>query len=190
MPDYLPAERVKDPNAAGPGRSGGGGHPVPPRVRIVTPKKAIRVNYDVVREMIPKLWDNDDASIPVKAPTPAEAAIPRSDEQQQQQSATEETTTPHPPPDGKAKKNKYDFVLHIGMAGPQPVYQIERRGHRDGYRLRDVDGNMLGDEERQRVEGDRWVWHGVPQELLTDLDIEGVYRRWVARSPVSQLVLL
>lgn len=165
---------------------------MPPRVRIVTPKKAIRVNYDVVREMVPTLWDNDDdASTSAEAPATTEAATPRSDEQQQQQqSTTDKTTTPHPPTNGKDKKNKYDFVLHIGMAGPQPVYQIERRGHRDGYRLRDVDGNLLGDEERHRAEGDRWIWHGVPHELLTDLDIEGVYRRWVARSPVSLLVLL
>ncbi|KAJ1333909.1 pyroglutamyl-peptidase [Microdochium nivale] len=192
LPDYLPSERVKDPNAAGPGRGGGGGgHPVPPRVRIVTPKKAIRVNYDVVREMVPTLWDNDDdASTSAEAPATTEAATPRSDEQQQQQSTTDKTTTPHPPTNGKDEKNKYDFVLHIGMAGPQPVYQIERRGHRDGYRLRDVDGNLLGDEERHRAEGDRWIWHGVPHELLTDLDIEGVYRRWVARSPKRENTVL
>ncbi|KXJ91966.1 hypothetical protein Micbo1qcDRAFT_162031 [Microdochium bolleyi] len=177
LPDYLPAERVKDPNATG---RGGSGHPAPPRVRIVTPKEAIRVNYDVVREMVPSLWDDvrdDDVENPV-ATTADDATTSDIPADAGDDQSTSTTTAPT-----KKKKNKYDFVLHIGMAGPQPMYQIERRGHRDGYRLRDVDGNLLGDEERHETQGDRWVWHGVPHELLTDLDIEGVYKRWVARCP-------
>ncbi|KAI1443996.1 peptidase [Annulohypoxylon stygium] len=76
-----------------------------------------------------------------------------------------------------------DYVVHIGMAGPQPVYSIERRGHRDGYDKPDVDGQLLGDEQRHKREGDKWIWHDVPAELLTDLDIENIYERWVERSP-------
>ena len=39
----------------------------------------------------------------------------------------------------------YDLAVHIGMAGPQAVYSLERRAHRDGYALRDVDGDFLDD---------------------------------------------
>lgn len=76
-----------------------------------------------------------------------------------------------------------DYAIHLGMAGPQLVYSIERRGHRDGYGARDVDGKLLGDERRREEEGDRWIWHGVPHELLSDFDIDDVHRRWVQRSP-------
>ncbi|KAI1821909.1 putative pyroglutamyl peptidase type I [Xylaria intraflava] len=76
-----------------------------------------------------------------------------------------------------------DFAIHIGMAGPQLVYSIERRGHRDGYGAKDVDGKLLEDELRHAEEGERWIWHDVPHELLSDLDIDDVHRRWVERSP-------
>jgi pyroglutamyl-peptidase len=79
---------------------------------------------------------------------------------------------------------QFDLALHIGMAGPPVKYSIERRGHRDGYKFRDVDDNLLGDEERREREGGKWIWDGVPEELLTDLDIEDIYKRWLARSPV------
>lgn len=72
------------------------------------------------------------------------------------------------------------------MAGPQLVYSLERRGHRDGYGAKDVDGKLLEDEERHAKQGDQWIWHGVPQELLTDFDIDDVYRRWLDRSPVRE----
>ncbi|KAI0387264.1 peptidase [Hypomontagnella monticulosa] len=80
---------------------------------------------------------------------------------------------------------KIDYAIHIGMAGPQPVYQIERRGHRDGYDKTDVDGKLLGDEQRRKLEGDKWIWNDVPSELLTDLDIEKIHKRWVERSPAN-----
>lgn len=35
------------------------------------------------------------------------------------------------------------------MAGPRLFYSIERRGHRDGYKMPDVDGDLLGDEGYQ-----------------------------------------
>ncbi|KAI2464373.1 peptidase [Annulohypoxylon bovei var. microspora] len=130
LPDYLPPDRVKDPaRQSAPG--------LPP-VRILK-DGPVRVSYEVVREMVPQLWDD--------------------------------------PP------QKIDYVIHIGMAGPQPVYSIERRGHRDGYDKPDVDGELLGDEQRRKREGDKWIWHDAPPELLTDLDIENIYKRWVERSP-------
>ncbi|RYP54911.1 hypothetical protein DL768_000475 [Monosporascus sp. mg162] len=131
LPDYLPPDRVKDPTRRSP--------PDLPRVRILVHPEPIRVNYEVVRGLVPKLWDDP--------------------------------------------KQKIDFAVHIGMAGPQPVYAIERLAHRDGYKIKDVDGNLLGDEERHRQEGEMWIWHDMPQEITTDLDIDDVYKIWVERSP-------
>ncbi|KAI1075083.1 peptidase [Whalleya microplaca] len=131
LPDYLPPDRVKDP-----------AHQTPagfPAVRILKLPAPIRVGYEVVRDLVPKLWDDAE--------------------------------------------QKVDYAIHIGMAGPQAVYSLERRGHRDGYDKKDVDGQLLGDEQRHKREGDSWIWHDVPEELLTDLDIERIYKRWVERSP-------
>lgn len=100
------------------------------------------MNYEVVRGLVPKLWESP--------------------------------------------QRKIDFALHIGMAGPQPVYSLERLAHRDGYRLKDVDGNFLGDEERREKEGDKWVWNDTPTELTTELDIKEIYKSWVERSPVGR----
>lgn len=126
-----------------------------PRVRLLVHKPAVRVSYDTVRELVPWLWDGDE---------------------EERRRAGEE--------DGNDERG-YDLALHIGMAGPPVRYSIERRGHRDGYRHRDVDGKYLDDDKRREREGDDWVWHGVPSELLTDLDIEGIYGKWVGRCPVS-----
>ncbi|KAI1872424.1 hypothetical protein JX265_005304 [Neoarthrinium moseri] len=70
-----------------------------------------------------------------------------------------------------------DLALHIGMAGPPVKYAIERRAHRDGYKFRDVDGHLL------EGEGGEGVWPGAPEELLTELDVEDIYERWVQRCP-------
>jgi len=164
-------------------RGGVGGPSTPlPRVRIVTPKEAIRVNYEVVRDMVPSFWD-DVRDTP---PTTKE----RDEQQEHEPDNTADSGTKGQAETEEMKKNKYDFVLHIGMAGPQPMYQLERRAHRDGYRLRDVDGNMLGDDERHAEQGENWIWHGVPHELLTDLDVEAVYKRWVGRSPKRESTTL
>lgn len=114
-------------------------------MRIIVHPEPIRVNYETVRELIPRLWD------------------------QEQQSH------------GK----KYDVVIHIGMAGPRPMYQIERRGHRDGYKSRDVDGKLLGDEDAEGAHEDGWFWEGMPEELTTELDVEDILKRWKQHSPVS-----
>ncbi|KAH8675354.1 putative pyroglutamyl peptidase type I [Xylariales sp. PMI_506] len=81
---------------------------------------------------------------------------------------------------------KFDLAVHLGMAGPPIVYSVERRAHRDGYRHKDVDGNLLGDEKRHEEQGDDWIWHGVPDEILSDLDIDDIYKRWVGRSPIKE----
>ncbi|PTB81492.1 peptidase C15, pyroglutamyl peptidase I-like protein [Trichoderma longibrachiatum ATCC 18648] len=76
---------------------------------------------------------------------------------------------------------KIDIVIHIGMAGPRLMYQIESRGHRTGYKARDVDGRHLDELEGKRNE--EWVWHDLPDELRTDLDIDDIWERWLQHTP-------
>lgn len=102
----------------------------------------IRVNYKVVRALVPAFWDT-------------------------------------------YRGRKIDIAVHIGMAGPRPMYQIERRGHRDGYEFPDVDGEKL-DEEKEKSGGE-WVWDGMPEELETELDLDDVLERWQGYSAVSVL---
>ncbi|KIH95141.1 hypothetical protein SPBR_09249 [Sporothrix brasiliensis 5110] len=76
---------------------------------------------------------------------------------------------------------KIDLVLHIGMAGPRLHYALERVGRRDGYTLRDVDDQLLGDTPADR--GDpRWPWYGVPAALESHIDLDDVLARWRAHA--------
>ena len=70
------------------------------------------------------------------------------------------------------------------MAGLAPFYQVERRGHRTGYLSKDVDGEKLKDEDMDK-DDPSYYWHGLPDELLSDLNIEEVVERWRAHSSVS-----
>ena len=79
---------------------------------------------------------------------------------------------------------KIDYAIHIGMASGRKFYSVERRGHRDGYGMRDVDNEFLGDDERRKEEGENWIWDGLPEELLTVADIDDVWRRWRIALPV------
>ncbi|KAM0274123.1 hypothetical protein ACHAPA_001074 [Fusarium lateritium] len=78
-----------------------------------------------------------------------------------------------------------DVVLHIGMAGPRPFYSIERRGHRDGYKHADVDGEMV-DSEEERNSSD-WPWRGLPEEIETDLNLDEILPLWCGHSPDTDL---
>lgn len=78
---------------------------------------------------------------------------------------------------------KIDLTIHVGMAGPKQQFVAERRGHRDGYAMKDVDGEFLRDQERRTREGKNWIWHGLPKELVTDLDLDDVLKRWKAHCP-------
>ncbi|KAI0526060.1 hypothetical protein F5B22DRAFT_267036 [Xylaria bambusicola] len=139
LPDYLPADRVKDA-AALHNRQTTARNSIPP-VRILKLPGAVRTSYEYTRDLVPRLWDGDVGG------------------------------------------REVDFAVHIGMAGPQLVYSVERRGHRDGYGAKDVDGKLLEDEKRHAEQGENWIWHGVPGELLSDFDVDDVHRRWVQRSP-------
>ncbi|KAK8910487.1 hypothetical protein QC760_001433 [Botrytis cinerea] len=80
--------------------------------------------------------------------------------------------------------NTPDYVLHIGMASGRPFYSCERRGHRDGYFMQDVDGKLLNDEYNKIKDGDDWVWHNCPGELLTSLPFDKMFRQWKEACPV------
>jgi len=82
---------------------------------------------------------------------------------------------------------KIDYAVHIGMASGRKFYSVERRGHRDGYVMRDVDNEFLGDAERRKCEGEKWIWNDVPEELLSSVTIDDVWRRWRTALPVCVL---
>lgn len=76
------------------------------------------------------------------------------------------------------ESRKIDYMIHIGMATGRKYYSVERRGHRDGYMMRDVDDEFLGDTERQKLEGDDWIWHALPEEIQSDTNIDDIWKRW------------
>lgn len=94
--------------------------------------------------------------------------------------------------DEPADGRKVDIALHIGMAGPKPVYQLERLAHRQGYKLKDVDGELLEDDggagHGEGGDGQEWVWEGLPEHIESDVDVQGVMARWRQLSPVSCLL--
>lgn len=65
------------------------------------------------------------------------------------------------------------------------MYQIERRGYCDGYKSRDVDGKLLGDEDVEGVYEDGWFWEGMLEELMMELDVEDIFKWWKQYSLVS-----
>ncbi|KAI9645418.1 hypothetical protein NHQ30_006157 [Ciborinia camelliae] len=76
-----------------------------------------------------------------------------------------------------------DYILHIGMATGRSFYSCERRGHRRGYLMRDVDGEFLNDEYNRIKEGDKWIWKGCPEELLTSLPFDEMFHQWKEACP-------
>jgi pyroglutamyl-peptidase len=82
-----------------------------------------------------------------------------------------------------AGKRRIDYMIHIGMASGRKYYSVERRGHRDGYLMRDVDGEPLGDAERRKVEGPDWIWDGLSKEIFSSVEVDDVWRRWRGALP-------
>jgi pyroglutamyl-peptidase len=86
---------------------------------------------------------------------------------------------------------RVDIIVHVGMAASRNYYSVERRGHRDGYAKRDVDGVFLSDERDGGGKDDdselneKWIWEDCPEELVTDVDVEDVLKRWRMALPVS-----
>ncbi|KAE8452722.1 hypothetical protein EG329_013981 [Mollisiaceae sp. DMI_Dod_QoI] len=64
------------------------------------------------------------------------------------------------------------------MASGRKFYSIERRAHRDGYHMRDVDNQFLNDELLHKRLGKEWIWDGLPTELLSAVDVDDVWKRW------------
>ncbi|KAK7720029.1 hypothetical protein SLS64_002210 [Diaporthe eres] len=77
--------------------------------------------------------------------------------------------------------SKIDYVLHIGMASTKKQYVLEQLGHRDDYKLLDLDEKL----PNQNPSSDDYPWHGIPAQLTTDLDVADIKRRWETYLPVS-----
>ncbi|KAK4171856.1 putative peptidase [Triangularia setosa] len=83
-----------------------------------------------------------------------------------------------------AKTPQIDLAIHIGMAGPRGYYSIERRGHKSGYDMGDVDGKPLAELDDEMARNNvPHPWEGLPEELLSDLEMEDVLERWRRHSP-------
>ncbi|KAI9903137.1 hypothetical protein N3K66_002489 [Trichothecium roseum] len=137
--------------AAPPSKAGADTAPLPiPETRILVHPEPIRVNYQRVRALVPSLWDE---------PMPGEAGG------EGEEAAWHGRTI--------------DAAVHIGMAGPRQVYQVERRAHRRGYRRADVDGETLAEDE----DAEDWRWRDYPDELETNIDVDDVLKRWKGHSP-------
>ncbi|EAA35404.1 peptidase C15, pyroglutamyl peptidase I-like protein [Neurospora crassa] len=184
LPAILPPLRAKQPSTQKP--------PLIPRVNLHVHPDPIRVSYKTVRALIPKLWaptfDSSSSTSTSSTSTAALAAEPTTSEAPfSEQDAAATTTTTTTANEEEPTPKKYDFAIHIGMAGPQPRWAIERLAHRDGYALRDVDGEFLRDKENQ-LKDDDWVWKGCPAELRTDLDLDVILEKWRGYAPPGLVV--
>ncbi|KAK4246875.1 Pyroglutamyl-peptidase 1 [Corynascus novoguineensis] len=169
LPSHLPPLRAKVPSSSSSSLTSEAAPPPPPRsippVRLLVHPSPIHVSYETVRELVPRLWTN----------------------QQQQQ--------------------RIDAAVHVGMAGPRLFYSVERRGHREGYKMRDVDGQLLADdggrgcrrpggtEKEGEGEGEgkgdgegeggekEWIWEGLPPDLESAFDVDDIVARWRGHSP-------
>lgn len=73
-------------------------------------------------------------------------------------------------------------MIHIGMATGRKWYSIERKGHRDGYLLKDVDGELCEDQFR-RAGGEKGEQKTEERETVggEDGDAQGVLRKQDAK---------
>ncbi|KAK3900960.1 Pyroglutamyl-peptidase 1, partial [Staphylotrichum tortipilum] len=176
LPAWLPPLRTKQPlgkpsSIPTPFNPPPPAAPAIPPVRLVVHDKPIRVNYETVRGVVPRLWEG--AAIDSAGGSGVEGGDGKGEDGKgggvQEGEGKEGGINP-----------AIDLMLHIGMAGPRLFYAVERRGHRDGYVMGDVDGEVPAPREEV---GEGWIWEGMPPELLTDVDVEDVLRRWRGHSP-------
>ncbi|EPQ65970.1 hypothetical protein BGT96224_5235 [Blumeria graminis f. sp. tritici 96224] len=80
---------------------------------------------------------------------------------------------------------KIDFVIHIGVAEERDYYSIERRAYRDGHIMPDVDGMLCADLTERHIKGVKWIWHDMPDEILSDVHIDDVCAKWKESLPVT-----
>ncbi|RKF78402.1 Pyroglutamyl-peptidase 1 [Golovinomyces cichoracearum] len=82
---------------------------------------------------------------------------------------------------------KIDIVIHIGMAVKAKFYSIERLAHRDGYLMLDVDSVACPDLVERMTKGKDWIWYGLPEELLSDINIDRVFSIWQTLKPAADV---
>ncbi|OAA68649.1 pyroglutamyl peptidase type [Niveomyces insectorum RCEF 264] len=155
-----------------------------PPVRIVVYPEPVRVNYQVVRKLVPRLWDAQQDSAGVGKAADADLSGQQPPEEQSLPSSSASTEAPFPP--GFVPPRRMDLVLHIGMAGPRLHYDLEQVAHHDGYMAPDVDDELLRDTPADRNDP-AWVWYGAPAALETHIDLEDVLARWRHAAPNADL---
>ncbi|TPX06990.1 uncharacterized protein E0L32_011058 [Thyridium curvatum] len=203
LPDYIPPLRAKlasNPTTPHATIARAAGEHIPP-VRLLVHPEPVRVSYAVVRPLVPRLWAGQGTA-PELLSSPSSSRLPDADggehdgEEDPNSNSNNNNTNKNDahndggrdrrPPQQPARR--IDLCVHVGMAGARMQYSLERRGHRDGYRMKDVDGALLDDERFRHPKEDggddpRWEWFGVPEELETDVDADDVLKRWRAHAP-------
>lgn len=115
----------------------------------------VKVCYESVQELVPKLLQLSrrmDEKIPETVQKPSDTDLP--------------VLAP------SENSQRYDLVVHIGLAPGRSYYSIETCAHRDGYVKKDVRGAL--------PEGNT-VRHGgqeCPAILQPSLDLADIWRRW------------
>lgn len=206
LPDRLPHLPAKSAaHLAAAGSDLGKKFPV---VRIYKHPDPIRVNYRVVYDLVPKLWDGSGGKATAAAAkelemqaldgdttttliassnTPANTSntgfgpagpgpantVPNSPPPFTSSTTTDGFAPPLPP------SKPIDLVVHIGMAGPNPHYSLERLGHRTGYTTRDVDGRLPSTSHPPVPP----YAEDLPLEIRTDFDAGDILKRWRAAVP-------
>ncbi|KAL9013895.1 MAG: hypothetical protein Q9173_001442 [Seirophora scorigena] len=132
-----------------------------PNIKILH-ASPIPVQYRVVRDVVPRLgFPPTVTKGGVEPPPPLDTlTLPRADDDLPLVDLPMET------------RPGFDFILHIGMAGPRKYYTMETCAHRDGYVARDQAGESF--------EHDRY-WRDTyksPEVLRPGFDVEDVWRRW------------
>lgn len=75
---------------------------------------------------------------------------------------------------------RYDIILHIGLAARRTFYTLERQSLREPYwKEKDVDGNVFSKEKTELL------WSDCPNILKPTFNTEDVWRRWKSRLAVS-----
>lgn len=72
--------------------------------------------------------------------------------------------------------NGFDFILHVGVAGPGPM-RVETRGRKAGYNKPDAHGKLcpiVSTDVPSLVRGFGEGYEDFPEELFTEVDSEGL----------------
>ncbi|KAI9738756.1 MAG: hypothetical protein M1834_008263 [Cirrosporium novae-zelandiae] len=132
-----------------------------PRITLHVHPDPVRVSYRAIRTLIPELLS------PSKTPVINFATAVTPDSSNDAIYSEEDDGVIGP----------YDAVLHIGMANGHNYYACEAQAHRDGYEIKDVDGETMQKDTF-------WKSRGAPPILKSAFQVDGdVWRRWKRDAP-------